>query len=72
MSKRTIKALIKEAKEHGLYVTESSTAIHVANNLREANNRILELERMMVIDPLTSEHLAAWRSYQIKYHTEGK
>ena len=45
IKKKLTKAEVKKAaKEHGLFITENSNAVHAAKNLLEANNRLRELE----------------------------
>jgi len=59
--------VIKAAQKHGLYVTENSNAVHAAKDLREANNRLLEIEAIAVMTN-TNRQRVKLNEYMEKYH----
>lgn len=60
--------LIQAAKDLGLYVTDSSNAIHAAKNLLEANKRITDLEKIIdSIEPSDGKTKGAITRYNNKY-----
>lgn len=62
MSKKS--EIVKQAKAHGLFVTDNHGAIDAAKNLYTANQRIIELEAMLET-PVNSE---LWRKLNHNYN----
>ena len=51
----TKRQVIELAKHYGLYITENHNAINVAKNLYDANQRIVELESIVTMMPVSQE-----------------
>ena len=63
----TIKLVREAAAKLNLHVTENSNAAHAAKDLREANNRLLEIEAISVMTNTVVQRVKL-NEYMEKYH----